>query len=872
MGYLTKRLIFGFFLFLFISTGIYSPLNSQEVEQVKPKPSGKELVSMDFSNIELKDLVKTMSELTGKNFILDDKVRGKVTIISPTKVTVDEAYRIFLSVLASQELTIVSSGKIYRIIPQRDARQDTIPTIVTAEKPPIGDIFITRLIRMKYIDAQEIAELLKNLISKYGNIQTYLPTNTLIITDTSSNITRLMKIVEELDVDIYRETIEVIRLKNANATTVANILTSLYQSTGGALKRTRSVPAGGQPGQQQTIISKIIPDERTNSLIIVANRTELSDIKELIDKLDIELPGAGQIHVYYLKNAKAEDIAQTLSSLTGGFSQLRTQATSAAPPQQPGVAKPQIPVAQLEGGIKIAADPNINALVIISSYQDYLVLKDIIEKLDIPRRQVFVEAAIIEVSLTKLRELGISLHGGELMKGGSVGVEGMTLGPLSTFVLDPTAIATLSGLFGGVFGKPIEITTPTGTTVQVPSFGAFIRALQTNTDINVLSTPHLLTTDNEEAQITVGQNIPLPTGQVTGVGGTVQTTVSRSDVGITLKVTPQISESDSITLKIHTEISDVAQGPPGIDVNVLGVTTSKRSADTTVVVKDRQTVVIGGLVRDDIKETQSKVPILGDIPLLGMLFRSTTKRTEKIDLIIFLTPHIVKTGADLEDVTKKKEREWDKFEEENLGYQSKPRKWIKETLEENKKEEKTKQTPIMEEKLEEKKAPETRKEPSPPEVSPSMKEEKAPETGKEAPPPESSPSMKEEKAPETGKEAPPPESSPSMKEEKAPETGKEAPPPESSPSMKEEKAPETGKEAPPPESSPSMKEEKAPETGKETPPPEASPTVEEQKPQPSINQPSPTLEPSVEGGEKRTEDNIGGGAENLEVIDIPGAE
>lgn len=701
-------------LFLFILLCLYNPLRvlSEEEKGVTVRASGKELVSMDFNNIELKDLVKTISELTGKNFLLDEKVRGRVTIICPTKVTVDEAYRIFLSVLASQELTIVKSGKIYRIIPQREARQDTIPTIVTAERPPSGDIFITRLIRVKYIDAQEVSELLKNLMSKYGNIQTYLPTNTLIITDTASNIARLMKIVDELDVDIYRETIEVIRLKNANATAVANILTSLYQSTGGALKRVRTVaPPRAPSGQPPTVISKIIPDERTNSIIIVANRSELSDIKELIEKLDIELPGAGQIHVYYLKNARAEDVAQTLSSLAGGLSQVKSQ--QAVPPGAPGAGiRTQIPVAQLEGGIKIAADPKINALVIISSYQDFLILKSIIEKLDIPRRQVFVEAAIIEVSLTKLKELGISLHGGELIKGGGVGVQGMTLGPLSTFVLDPTAIATLSGLFGGVFGEPIEITTPTGATVQVPSFGAFIRALQTNTDINVLSTPHLLTTDNEEAQITVGQNIPLPTGQVTGVGGTVQTTVSRSDVGITLKVTPQISEGDSITLKIHTEISDVAQGPPGVDVNVLGVTTSKRSADTTVVVKDRQTVVIGGLVRDDVKETQTKVPILGDIPLLGMLFRSTTKRSEKIDLIIFLTPHIVRSGADLEGITDRKQKEWERFEEENLGYESRANKWIKETLRSSREEMKGVKEKPEEEKIEEIKPPEEQK-PSP---------------------------------------------------------------------------------------------------------------------------------------------------------------
>ncbi|HEY4716064.1 MAG TPA: type II secretion system secretin GspD [bacterium] len=675
------NVVFRGFISLIIVLFVGSAGLSQEEAPQKVKTLKLEsgTVSMDFNNIELKDLVKTVSELTKKNFILDEKVRGKVTIISPTKVTVDEAYKIFLSVLAANELTILQAGKVYRIIPQRDAKEQNISTIVTSERAPSGDLFITRLIRLRYIDAQDISEVIKNLMSKFGNLQLYQPTNTIIVTDTASNISRLIKIIDELDIDIYKETVEVIKLKNASAVSVASILTNLYQSAGGSLRRIRTPKAAVPAGQAQPAISKIIPDERTNSIIVVANRPELHDLKDLIEKLDIKLPGTGQIHVHYLKNAKAEDIAQTLANLTSGAGGARKAAVP-MPPGQPSVQPAVSAVAEFESGIKIAADKNVNALVIISSYQDYLTMKDIIDKLDIPRRQVFVEAAIIEVSLTKLRDLGISLHGGQVMKEGGVGFEGMTLGPVSTFVLDPTAIAALSGLFGGVVGKPVEMKTAAGTTIQVPSFGAFIRALQTTTDINVLSTPHLLTTDNEEAQITVGQNIPLPTGQVTGIGGTVQTSVDRRDVGIALKVTPQINESDYITMKIHTEISDVAQGPQGIDVNVLGVTTSKRSADTTIVVKDKQTAVIGGLIRDDIKEVQSKVPILGDIPVLGMLFRSTSKRNEKTDLIIFLTPYIVRSDKDMEDVKEQKKKEWEKFEEENLGYESNARKWMDNSL------------------------------------------------------------------------------------------------------------------------------------------------------------------------------------------------
>ncbi|MBI4209397.1 MAG: type II secretion system secretin GspD [Deltaproteobacteria bacterium] len=638
------------------------PQPSNEQKPVEPPKGGPATkaplpkdakISIDFKDIEIRDLVRTISELTGQNFLVDDKVRGKITIISPTPVTPEEAYEVFLSVLAVNDLTVVKVGKINKIIPAREAKETPIETIVNAKtsiKPQ--DKYVTRLIPLYYIDAGTIVDALKGLISKYGNLQAYEPTNTLILTDTASNIDRLLRIISRLDTDVYSERIEVITLKYASAKTISSLISSLYTAKTGR----------GKPKEGSPTVEKILSDDRTNSVIIVANQPDLEAIKELIAKLDIEVPaGTGQIHVHYLQNADADGVASTLSNLTQGAGQ----------PRQPGQTAA---VAEFVGGIKITADKSTNSLVIVADPQDYETLKAVIDKLDIRRRQVFVEAAVVEISVDKLRDIGLSFHGGNAASDGGIITGGSNLGPVSTLGLDPTSLAGLSGLVLTGFGDNITVTDSSGNEVQVPAFGALLRLIQTDRDVNLLSTPHLLTTDNEEAEIVVGSNVPFQTGTSQSPTSTV-VTIQRQDVGLTLRLKPQINEGDFVKLNIFQEVTSVIESPPGVDAATVGVTTSKRSAKTVVVVKDRQTVVIGGLITDNLRNAESKIPILGDIPILGWLFRSRSHRVEKTNLLIFLTPYVVKGPEDMDDIKRVKESEKKLFME-HVGARKPNRSYI----------------------------------------------------------------------------------------------------------------------------------------------------------------------------------------------------
>lgn len=612
-------------------------------------------VNINMNNAEIQTLIKLMSELTGESFMFDEKVRGKITIISPKEVSVEEAFRIFESVLEVNEFTLVKIGKVYKIIPAREAKEHRIKTIIGKEKVYPEDIFITQVIPLKYIDANEIANVLRGLLSRFANIQVYAPTNTLILTEKASNLDRLILIINELDREVYTPKIEVIPLKFASADEVSKLLSTLYQTTGGSLKRGRRGP---QPGQVPVEISKIIPETRTNSIIVVGTDEDISALKELIKQIDVPIAvGTGQIHVLYLSYADATSLASTLSAIAQGGP------ARAAP--QPGAP----PSVQLEGGVRITADKSTNSLIIIASPSDFEILKSVIAKLDIPRKQVFVEALIMEVSLSKMRELGLSFHAGYQTKEGTATfIGGESLGGIPTLILDPTAFANLTGLFAGAIGETITITTEKGVSITIPSFAAFLRALQRDTEVNVLSTPQLLTLDNEEAQITVAQNVPFPTGQAVGAGGVTTQTIQRQDVGITLKITPQVNPgSNEVKLKIYTEVSDVASGPEGLNVNILGITTFKRSAQTVVTVMDKNTVVIGGLMRDSITESEVKVPFLGDIPVIGWLFRSKSKRVEKTNLLLFITPYIISTSEELSAIREKKIEEGLEFRKKYTG-------------------------------------------------------------------------------------------------------------------------------------------------------------------------------------------------------------
>lgn len=607
----------------------------------------KKKVYMDFDDADIRVVIKFISELTKKNIIVDNRVKGKVTVISPTEITVNEAYKVFESILQVNGYSAVESAGIIKIVPKPDASKTLPLTRVGKESKKIvrDDRIITQLIPLDYASSTQVRSALAPLISKNGIIIDYPATNTLIITDISSNIHRMVSIVQEIDLEGIREGIEVIALEYADAGALAKQLGSIFPikkaAPGRGKKRTVSRTAP---------VFKVIPYERTNSIIVVADEEEMESVRDLVETLDVETEVVeGEIHVYYLKNAVAEDLSKVLSNLARKR-RMPQPGKGAAPEAMP-----------LTGDIVITPDKATNALVITASPRDYRIIKDVIEKLDIRRKQVYVEATIMEISLDKQRELGFEFRGTShpTPTSGLNVMGGSSFGGIETASANPLGLAGQGLVVGAVKG------TFTFRGTEYLNVGALLRALETESGVNVLSTPHLLTTDNEEAEIIVGENVPFIVGKSQATGGdTILTTIERKDVGIKLRITPQINESDFVKLKIFQEISNVKEVKLA---DAADLVTSKRSAKTTIVVKDNQTVAIGGLIRDNEFESVSKVPLLGDIPLLGALFRFKQKKKEKTNLLIFLTPRIIRDSAGLEIITNEMRGDMESFREENIS-------------------------------------------------------------------------------------------------------------------------------------------------------------------------------------------------------------
>jgi general secretion pathway protein D len=635
------------------------------------------LVTLDFDDVELSVVIDTIARMTHKNFIYDDRVRGKVTIVSPTPVSVDQAYAVFESVLQVKGFTTVTTpGGAIKVIPVREAKESSIETVKSSRRPPNVDRFVTRLIPLNYIDAESIVNTLKPLVSKDAAMAAYAPTNTVILTESASNIRRLIAILESIDVETYKEELAVINIEHADATTLADQVSEIYgaevatpspTSTRRASSRRRSTtPEPAQNAAKPPV--RIITDERTNSLLVLAPRQQLEEVRHLIAKLDVPVVGGGRIHVYYLKNANAEDMAQTLSGLIGGAGRTPTApaGTSGASPAIPAM---RAAVAALAGGITVTADPATNALIIQASQEGFNTLVGVIEKLDIVRPQVLVEALIMEVDITDNRDLGVS----SLIRFINADTEYLVRG-----ATDAAAVVASGGTVGDpitdlvaapLIGRIIKDTRNTDSQGHPVGSGSvidgIIRAAASNGDANILSAPHILTSDNEQAEIRVGDNIPIissrvqsAAGQVSGLSSSVN--VERQDIGVTLRVTPQITEGETLRLEIFQEVTDVNETlskTTGSAENV-GVALSKRQIENTVVVADGETVVIGGLIGDTYQDSTSKVPWLGDVPILGWAFKSTTKRLVKRNLLVFLTPRIVRTGLDLEHETIRKREEF----------------------------------------------------------------------------------------------------------------------------------------------------------------------------------------------------------------------
>lgn len=674
-------------------------------------PKTDNLVAMNFQDVEIPILARFISEITGKNFIIDEKVRGKVTIISPAKVRADEAYAVFQSVLQVKGFTTVPSGSTIKIVPSREAKQVGVPMLYNGSLAAAGDEFITRLAPLRYVTAAEMATVLQPMVSPDGLLIPYTPTNTLIITDAALNIRRLLSIIEALDVEGQERITEVIPLQYALAADLATKLEHImreHSATDVPSQRVRTVTATSSPvpsinGGIRPV--RVLPDERTNSLIVVAGPLELKTIRRVVARLDVPLPpGTSKINVVPLKYANAEEMLPILADLlgaraartNGGNPSIRTPrrdrrarreqgslsqserfvltpgaqrqsiGTTSAAPSPPQGAAGTAP--EFDSEVQITADPATNSLLVSASPQDFATLRAVIEQLDVRRRQVYVEAIILEVSVDRARELGMELQGSFSIEGEGVALGRATFKDLNRALTNPTSLSGL--LLAAASNKTIEL--PDGT--RIPAQVALLRAAQNSRDINVLSAPTLLTTDNEEAEILVGQNVPFIASRATDSTdlNNLFATIQRQDVGIRLRLTPQISEGDTVRLDIYEEVSALVPTPPSVgDPNLVGPTTSVRSASTTVVVKSGQTVVIGGLISDNITRQRSTVPYLGDIPVLGNLFRSDVDNANKINLLIFLTPHIVRSDAEIAARSVEEREQFRGFLKENRA----PAKW-----------------------------------------------------------------------------------------------------------------------------------------------------------------------------------------------------
>jgi len=627
-----------------------------------PVPADKSAIVMNFENVELTAFIKFISKITSRNIVFGDKIEGTVSVVSPTPVNVEQAFAMFQSVLATQGLTTVDEGAVLRIVPTKDARTSGA-SVADASRPGAG--FATRLIPLRYVNAGDIARVLAPQVSKDGSIVPYEGTNTVIVSDTASNLARISEMIVVMDIPGHEQVIAVIALKHAEAVRTSEQIVEILLGPGGGRKRGGGGGGGagaddkekGQAGAALQLGFKISPDERTNSLIVMAPAAEMTRIRELARGLDTAIrPGDERVHVYYARNADAESLVEVVSAMIlGSKARGRKDRQAQKDPSglmqastTGGLSAPSAPPSASDADMSITADPATNAVVVEGPQQEWKTILSLLEKLDIPRPQVFIEAIIIEASANKAKALGFDYQAAI-----DIGMGDMLLrsniAALSSAFINPLALGGL--VAAAASDKQVEL--PDGT--EIPANYALLQALSTTSDIEVLSAPTLLTLDNHEAEIIVGQNIPFVTGRASDITNieNVFTQVERRDVGIKLRVRPQVAEGDIVVLEVQQEVSAVVRNAlTEQQLLQVGPVTTIRSASTSVSVGDGRTVVIGGLISNREEDGESRVPLLSDIPLLGRLFTYERKDKEKVNLIIFLTPHVIRSPRDLDIVSR----------------------------------------------------------------------------------------------------------------------------------------------------------------------------------------------------------------------------
>ncbi|OOG59231.1 type II secretion system secretin GspD [Polaromonas sp. C04] len=621
-----------------------------------------EPVTLNFANADIDAVARTMAAISGRNVVVDPRVKGTITLVTDKPVSAKAALNQFLAALRLQGFTMIDTEGLYKVVPEADAKLQSTNVSVSDRGGSVtaaGNQIVTKIFRLNFETANNLVPVLRPLISPNNTINVNPGTNSLVITDYADNLQRIGRIIAALDVSNASD-VEIIPLKNAIATDLAPLILRLVETSG--------TPAAAGQGQADTSFkTTLIAEPRSNSLILrAANPARVALVKSLVERLD--RPGAdgsnpaGNIYVVYLKNADATKMAATLRAALSG--EVRGSTTASAGSGLSTTATPTAATtgastsaltaagasvqasAQPSTGGQIQADPATNSLIITAPEPQYRQLRAVIDKLDGRRAQVLVESLIAEVSTDKAAQFGVQWQALLGNHGNNVGVLGtnFTNGGTNIFSLASSINSTgtvPASSAGGNFGIAHK-------TAGMFSLGALANLLQSTGDGNVLSTPTLLTLDNEEAKIVVGQNVPFVTGQYTNnntSNGSVNpfTTVERKDVGLTLRVKPQISEDGTIKLTIYQEVSAVQASTLN---NLNGPTTTIRSIASTVLVGDGDIVVLGGLLQDDYSASQQKVPGLGDVPLLGALFRSDTRERTKTNLMVFLRPVVVRDGAE----------------------------------------------------------------------------------------------------------------------------------------------------------------------------------------------------------------------------------
>ncbi len=597
------------------NTGVYLPLLD--------KPGmADELISVNFDQVDIRIVLKTIGDITGINFVVDDSVSGAVTVMFPTKIRLGDVYRVLESILEVKGFAAVpAGGNLVKVVPRAEAAKRNLQVRFGSNPSeiPLNDSLVTQIIPLNYADVGDVSQIVQPLLATGAQMSTYPKTNSIVITDTSSNIHHIAKIIQTLDVE---EQVTIFSLNYASAQVLSEQITRIIQN---------SKAASGQAGRTRTTAAietgiKIQPDVRTNSLIVVANAQDTETIERLIKQLDVERPmSANNVHVVYLENARAKEVA---ASLTAALANLRITGALESSQQ-----------------VQVTADEGTNALIIAASAQDYKVIAEIIKKLDIVREQVLVEMLIMEVGENGLREIGIDWATLDEAVENSIRFFGATnFGPRVDFVS-----GDLEGLVVGAWRAD-------GADVRI---GAILHALEKQSGVNILSTPHITTSNHSKAKIIVGENRPfVMESRITEsdpLTPTVIKTYEYKDVGISLEITPHISQGGLVRLEIDSEFSKLIEDvtTPSRDTP----TTAKRQAQTVISMNSGSTVVIGGLIRDDKTTIEKKIPLVGDLPLVGGLFKFQREQLQKTNLLIFITPHVISNQKDMEQITERKRNE-----------------------------------------------------------------------------------------------------------------------------------------------------------------------------------------------------------------------